>query len=210
MNIAVYSGSFNPIHIGHKAIMEYLTNEANFDYVYLVVSPKNPLKDNICESSAQQRYEEAKRAIAKYPKLKVKVDDIELNMQAPYYTIKTLDALKTREPENDFTLIIGADNLSCIRQWKDYQRLLIDYGVMVYPRKDFNINILKKSLLQEYMDNPQPYVLDISIMAHTISLEERYRHIYKINLINAPLYNISSTEIRNMKENNIDFKKYLM
>ena len=103
MRIAVYSGSFNPLHIGHQAIMEYLTREKKFDWVYLVVSPKNPLKDSISADSGRDRYNAAVEAVKRHPDLHVWVDDIELNMDPPHYTIRTLDELKRREPANDFT-----------------------------------------------------------------------------------------------------------
>ena len=122
MRIAVYAGSFNPLHIGHQAIMEYLTVKKEFDWVYLVVSPKNPLKDSIDASSGQYRYNAAVQAVSRHPELNVWVDDIELKMEPPHYTIRTLDALKRREPENDFTLVIGADNLSSIHKWRDLLR----------------------------------------------------------------------------------------
>ena len=81
MKIAVYSGSFNPLHIGHQAIMEYLTEKAGFDWVYLVVSPKNPLKDSISVDSAAARYKAAVEAVKRHPELHVWIDDIEMNME---------------------------------------------------------------------------------------------------------------------------------
>ena len=117
--IAVYSGSFNPLHIGHLAIMRHMIEKEGFDYVYLIVSPKNPLKDGISSGTGRERYEAALEAVARRfpgPERKVKVDDIELTMPEPHYTIRTLDALREREPENSFTLIIGADNLDSIRR----------------------------------------------------------------------------------------------
>ena len=114
MRIAVYSGSFDPLHIGHKAIMEYLTQTSDFDWVYLVISPQNPFKDKDKALNAVQRYRAAVDAVRRHPELHVWVDDIELEMPAPHYTIRTLDALKKREPDNDFTLVVGADNLQGI------------------------------------------------------------------------------------------------
>ena len=149
MRIAVYAGSFNPLHIGHQAIMEYLTVKKEFDWVYLVVSPKNPLKDSIDASSGQDRYNAAVQAVRRHPELNVWVDDIELKMEPPHYTIRTLDALKRREPENDFTLVIGADNLSSIHKWRDFPRILSEYGVAVYPRKGFDIKALRAALMNE-------------------------------------------------------------
>lgn len=146
MRTAVFSGSFNPLHIGHLAIMRYLVEDMGFDCVRLIVSPKNPLKDNISEKSGRERYEAAKKAVEKSG-LNVNVDDIELDMPAPHYTIRTLDALREKEPDTDFTLVIGADNLHQIRQWKDYGRILKEYGVVVYPRSGYDMNETRKELL---------------------------------------------------------------
>ena len=132
MRIAVYSGSFNPLHKGHLAIMEKLSEDPSVGWTYLVVSPKNPLKDGISADTGRERYRAAIRAVQKYPQLKVWVDDIELGMEPPQYTVRTLNALKAREPGNDFVLTIGADNLADIRRWRDYSRILTQYGVMVY------------------------------------------------------------------------------
>lgn len=193
MKIAVYSGSFNPLHIGHLAIMKHLTQEAGFDMVYLIVSPKNPLKDSISSLSARDRYNAAVSAVNRHfgstsattDGCKIKVDDIELNMPEPHYTIRTLNALKEREPDNSFTLIMGADNLACIRNWKNYQKILTDFGIAVFPREGNDIESLKQDLLTE----------DAT---------------YKINLLDAPLVTISSTDIREALERGEDISQFMM
>ena len=129
MRIAVYSGSFNPLHIGHQAIMEYLTRDGAFDWVYLVVSPQSPFKGAENALTGRERYEAAVEAVKRHPEIRVWVDDIELGMEPPHYTIRTLDALRAREPENDFTLVIGADNLETFPRWRDHARILKEYGV---------------------------------------------------------------------------------
>lgn len=185
MKIAVYSGSFNPLHIGHLAIMKHMIEEADFDMVYLVVSPKNPLKDGISSDTGEERYNAALQAVARHFSEKVKVDDIELTMPEPHYTIRTLDSLNLREPDNSFTLIMGADNLADIRRWKDYRRILKEYGVAVYPREGHDLDEVKADLLQE----------DSS---------------YRIRLLNAPMVDISSTKIRNGIAAGMDMSRYLM
>ncbi len=80
MKIAVYSGSFNPLHIGHLTIMKHVTEKAGFDYVYLIVSPKSPFKDDIDSSTGRRRYEDAVEAVRRHPELRVWVDDLELTM----------------------------------------------------------------------------------------------------------------------------------
>ena len=203
MNIAVYSGSFNPLHIGHLAIIKHLIEEAGFDMVYLIVSPKNPLKDGISSASGLDRYNAALAAVARHFSSgpiesedtyifsadsttgKVKVDDIELTMPEPHYTIRTLDALKEREPGNTFTLTIGSDNLASIRKWKDYTRILKEYGVAVFPRTGFNTEAIRTDLLSE---NPD----------------------YRIFLLNAEMVDISSTTIREAIASGQDVSLWLM
>lgn len=151
--------------------MEYLTRDASYDCVYLVISPQNPLKDASKADNASSRYRAALEAVARHPQLRVKVDDIELTMSAPHYTIRTLDALKAREPHNDFTLVMGADNLAIIHRWKDASRILTEYGVVVFPREGYDLDSVVAELRAE---SPA----------------------YRISIADAPLVNVSSTQIR--------------
>jgi nicotinate-nucleotide adenylyltransferase len=183
--IAVYSGSFNPLHIGHLAIMRHMTEKEGFDCVYLIVSPKNPLKECISSDSGPERYAAALEAVRKYPDLKVQVNDIELNMEAPHFTIRTLDELRVREPENSFTLIIGADNLADIRRWKDYSRILREYGVAVFPRIGFDLPSITSDLLSE---DPS----------------------YRILITDAEMVNISSSVIREAVSEGKDVSAWMM
>lgn len=197
--IAVYGGSFNPLHIGHLAILKYLIGKGGFDSVYLIVSPKNPLKEGVSSASAQERLAAARKAVARhFPssqmsdcrndmplKAMVYVDDIEMAMPEPHYTIRTLDALKRREPDNEFTFILGSDNLADIRRWKDYGRILTEFGVMVYPRHGHDTSAIKENLLNE---NPD----------------------YKIDLIDADLIDISSTTIREGLAEGKDMSEWMM
>ena len=208
MRIAVYSGSFDPLHIGHQAIMERLTQTREFDWVYLVISPQNPLKDPAKALSAERRYRAAIEAVRRHPELHVWVDNIELEMPAPHYTIKTLDALRKREPENEFTLVIGADNLENIHRWRDAPRILGEYGVAVYPRKGYDMERLREMLLEECRHFPVPYVLDASQVGRP-SLEDMDR-LYHIRLIDAPIVDISSTQIREMLARGENASAYLM
>ena len=184
---AVYSGSLNPLHIGHLAIMKYLVSEGGFDKLHLIVSPKNPLKDGISSASGPERFQAAVAAVNRHflNGQRVIVDDIELNMPEPHYTIRTLDALKEKEPETAFTFVLGSDNLADIRRWRDYSRILLEFGVVVYPRTGFDTEAVKQDLLKE---NPA----------------------YKIEIIEAELVNISSSEIREKKASGQDVSGWLM
>lgn len=198
MRIAVYSGSFDPLHIGHQAIMEYLTREKAFDWVYLVISPQNPFKDPSKALTGEQRYRAAIEAVRRHPELHVWVDNIELSMDPPHYTIRTLDALRRREPENEFTLVVGADNLENMLKWRDAPRILTEYGVAVYPRKGFDLDAIRRFMYEKMRVLPSPYVLDASSLRDnpgTMGLEDHDR-LYKIEIIDAPIVDISSTRIR--------------
>lgn len=186
MRIAVYTGSFDPLHIGHLAILRHLTEDADFDMVYLVVSPQSPFKSPEKAENAAERFRAAVEAVRRHPELKVKVDDIELGMPAPQYTIRTLDALRAREPENGFTLIMGADNLRDILRWKDAGRLLTEYGIAVYPRPGFDSAALRAEILNLAPEGS------------------------RIELIAAPMVDISSTEIRDRMAAGDDMSGFLM
>lgn len=212
MRIAVYSGSFDPLHIGHKAIMEYLTNEKGFDWVYLVISPQNPMKTPGKALNALERYRAAIDAVRRHPELHVWVDNIELEMPAPHYTIKTLDALKRREPDNEFTLVIGADNLQNISKWRDAPRILSEYGIAVYPRLGTNVMELRRELLEECRSFPSPYVLDASDLHSTpgtVGFEDS-EGLYNIQIIDAPIIDISSTKIREAEARGLDMSEWRM
>lgn len=185
MKTAVYSGSFNPLHKGHEAIIRYLTAKAGFDIVYLVVTPQNPFKEKHSHPTGRERFEAALKAVERHPDLKVKVLDIELNMPSPQYTIRTLDALQAMEPQNSFTLIIGADNLEKFGGWRYHERILLEYGVAVFPRKGYHRGHARARLLKE---NPA----------------------YRIELLKAPLVTISSTEIRDGFACGKDMSTWLM
>lgn len=190
MKIAAYTGTFNPLHIGHLAIMRYLTGCRHFDMVYLIVSPQSPFKGYMNAETGKTRFEDAVKAIARHPELKVLADDIELHMPAPQYTIKTLDALKAREPGNDFTLVIGADNLEEIAGWREYRRILCEYGVAVYPRKGYDMAGTGKKLMDE-----------------CTGTNVRYRILL---MDDAPIVEISSTRIREGLAEGKDMSEYLM
>lgn len=196
MKIAVYTGTFNPMHIGHLAIIRHLTNRMDFDMVYLVVSPQSPFKEYMNAETGAERYSAALDAVSRHPELKVRADDIELHLPAPQYTIRTLDTLKAREPENDFTLVIGADNLQDIRKWKDYRRILSEYGVAVYPRNGYDMKALRDGLMTE---------------CNVGSGADESAGGYRVLLMDdAPMVDISSTQIREGIAAGKDMSSYII
>jgi nicotinate-nucleotide adenylyltransferase len=132
LKIGLFFGSFNPIHIGHLIIANYMANHTSLDEVWFVVSPQNPLKEKASLGNIYDRLEMAK--LATEDCTNIKVSDIELNLPKPSYTIDTLTYLKEKYPEKDFALIMGADNLASLKKWKNYEILLKNYQIYVYPR----------------------------------------------------------------------------
>lgn len=185
MKTAVYSGSFNPLHIGHLAIMRRLVEL--YDKVLLVVSPKNPLKDSATMLDAQARLEAARAALARHPELtgKVDVSDIEFRLPVPNYTIDTLDALKGEHPSDNFALVVGGDQIADFRRWKDWRRILQEYEVTVFPREGFDTAAIRDDFLRE---NPA----------------------YHITLIDMPLVTVSSTQIRHAIAAGEDVSAFIM
>ncbi|MGI4805539.1 MAG: nicotinate (nicotinamide) nucleotide adenylyltransferase [Janthinobacterium lividum] len=135
MKIGLFFGSFNPIHTGHLIIASYMAHHTELDKIWLVVSPHNPLKKAADLINTYDRLEMAK--LATETSDKIEVSDIELKLPRPSYTIDTLTHLHEKFPQHQFVLIMGSDNLKSLHKWKNYEILLRDYQIYVYPRPGF-------------------------------------------------------------------------
>ncbi|WP_283685505.1 nicotinate (nicotinamide) nucleotide adenylyltransferase [Dysgonomonas sp. Marseille-Q5470] len=158
MKIGIFSGSFNPIHVGHLILANYIVEYTDIEEVWLLVSPLNPLKSEDDLSDKYVRLEMTKLALEGYPK--IKASDFEFDLPKPSYTINTLDALKVKYPEHDFTLVIGADNWAIFESWHETDKILENYKLKIYPRLGFRIKIpdrLKQKV--EALDSP---IIEIS------------------------------------------------
>lgn len=135
MKIGLLFGSFNPIHIGHLIIANYMANHTTLDKVWLVVSPQNPLKKYGDLINTYDRLEMAK--LATDNSQNIDVSDVELKLPQPSYTIDTLTHLKEKYPQHEFALIMGSDNLVSLPKWKNFKLILRDYQIYVYPRPGY-------------------------------------------------------------------------
>lgn len=133
--VGLFFGSFNPIHAGHLMIAQYLSNFTSLTEVWLVVSPQNPLKNKKSLANAYDRLEMAKLATEKSDK--IKVSDIEFNLPKPSFTVDTLTYLKEKYPDKEFAVIMGSDNLYSFKKWKNYEVILNNYSIYVYPRPGY-------------------------------------------------------------------------
>lgn len=132
MNIGLYFGTFNPIHVGHLIIANHLAENSDLDQIWLVVTPQSPFKKKQSMLDNYQRLDMVYRATKEYSKLRP--SDIEFHLPQPNYTINTLAHLEEKFPEKTFSLIMGEDNLKSFHKWKNYQLILENYNIYVYPR----------------------------------------------------------------------------
>ena len=158
MKIGLFFGSFNPIHIGHLVIADVMADQTDLDQVWFVVSPQNPFKSSNSLLHEFDRLKMVELAIA--DNFKFKASDVEFNMPKPSYTSDTLAYLSDKHTEHEFNLIIGEDNLVHFHKWKNYEAVLENFGLYVYPRPQVD----KKKIRVEhenisYIDSP---MLDIS------------------------------------------------
>ena len=129
---ALFFGSFNPIHVGHLIIAETMQQQDGIDEVWFVVSPQNPLKERASLLADHHRLQMVRRAIE--DNYSLRACDIEMHLPVPSYTVVTLAALGEKYPDRKFCLIMGSDNLDNLHRWRNYEYILQNYRIYVYPR----------------------------------------------------------------------------
>lgn len=155
--IGLFFGSFNPVHNGHLMLANYIVEYTDLDSIWFVVSPHNPFKDK--KSLLQDHHRRDMLEIAVKDDPRFEVCDIEFYMPKPSYTIDTLVRLSERYPNTDFYLICGMDNLVSFHKWKNYQVILDNYHLLVYPRKGYDGGELLNHQSVQVIDAP---VIEIS------------------------------------------------
>jgi len=153
----IFSGSFNPVHIGHLALANWLCEYESLDEIWFLVTPQSPLKKDLTLLDDKMRYQMVEKAIGDYPKFKV--SDFEFTLPKPSYTIHTLTELQKTYPQHLFHFVMGADNWSIIEQWKDYKDILDNFPVLVYPRLGYEVAISDKYPLARLVKAP---IIEIS------------------------------------------------
>ncbi|MFD0964544.1 nicotinate (nicotinamide) nucleotide adenylyltransferase [Pseudofulvibacter geojedonensis] len=165
MKVGLYFGTFNPIHVGHLAIANHLVENSDLDQLWMVVTPLSPFKKKSSLLANHHRLEMVYKATENYDK--IKPSDIEFKLPEPNYTVHTLAHLEEKYPKYEFSLIMGEDNLKGFHKWKNYESILENYHIYVYPRISEGV------------------------------IEHRFKDHPKITRVNAPIMEISSTMIRN-------------
>lgn len=169
--IGLFFGSFNPIHIGHLILANYILEHSDMQELWFVVSPQNPFKEKKSLLNDHNRLDMVQLAIKNYPKMRA--SNVEFSLPTPSYTIDTLTYLQEKHPDYSFSLIMGEDNLKSLHKWKNYELLLKNHQIIVYPR-----------ILGEDISTP-------------LNVTELKNH-ENIHQIDAPIIELSATEIRDM------------
>jgi nicotinate-nucleotide adenylyltransferase len=157
MKIGLFFGSFNPIHMGHLIIANIMAETTDLDKVWFVVSPQNPFKQSKGLLHEFDRFDMVRAAV--FDSYKLEVTDIEFHLPKPSYTVHTLVHLKEKHPDKEFKVIIGEDNLESFAKWLNYERILQDYGLYVYPRPNAQPSALKQHPNVKMVEAP---MIDIS------------------------------------------------
>lgn len=144
MKIGLFFGSFNPLHIGHKIIASYIADFSDIEKVIFIVSPASPFKKQIDLLDKNHRLKIVKMSIEDNSKLQA--SDIEFSMPEPSYTIDTLLKIKNKNAENDYVIIMGADNLKDFYKWKNHKQILDNNTIYVFPRPGFEVRKKHKNI----------------------------------------------------------------
>lgn len=130
--VGLFFGSFNPIHIGHLILANYILENSDMEELWFVVSPQNPFKDKRSLLNDHNRLDMVQLALKNYPKMRA--SNVEFSLPKPSYTIDTLTYLQEKYPDHSFSLIMGEDNLVNLSKWKNAETLMKNYHIIVYPR----------------------------------------------------------------------------
>ncbi len=155
MKIGLFFGSFNPVHVGHLIIANFMATRTDLDRVWVVVSPQNPLKKKASLAGDYDRLNLVRLATEGNPD--IEASDIEFALPKPSYTIDTLTYLQEKYPTYKFVLIMGGDNIATLHKWKNYEQILDNYEIYVYQRPDYapgelverdNVHVYEAPLMQ--------------------------------------------------------------
>lgn len=149
----IFGGSFNPIHIGHLALANYLCEYTQLDEIWFMVSPRNPLKGEDELLPDELRLSLVRSALQDYPH--IHVSDFEFHLPRPSYMLRTFEALESAYPDRDFHLIIGADNWQLFPRWHQSQEIIRRYPILIYPRPGYVVDTAQLPPLASYVDAPQ-------------------------------------------------------
>jgi len=156
MKIGLFFGSFNPIHIGHLVIASYMSEYTDLEKIWLVISPHNPFKEKKTLLQDLKRLQLVR--IALEDNNNIKASNIEFDLPKPSYTIHTLTYLQEKFPNDEFSLIMGADNLSGFSKWKNYEMIIENHDIYVYPRAGIDLKSIEES------KHPRIKITDAPIM----------------------------------------------
>lgn len=203
MKIAIYGGTFNPPHKGHTSLAKSLITQGLVDEVWLLVSPLNPFKQAQTSEFApyDDRLKMTELAVSRIKGLRA--SDFENHLPRPSYMLTTLDELSKAYPQHQFVLVIGADNWQSFDRWYKYEEILAKYPILIYNRPGYDITINKSWIirgsdrLEERLNVAVPGATEES----ALSEDGRDPLISQVSLpnikiVDTPLYDISSTQLR--------------
>lgn len=139
MKIGIFGGSFNPIHTGHAILANYLVSETDLDAVWLMVAPRNPIK-----SEYDRAYDLHRLRMTEMVTRRINgaiTSGLEFSLPYPSYTINTLNTLSQKFPDDEFALVIGADNWAIFNRWRNADEIIARHEIYVYPRRGYEIAI---------------------------------------------------------------------
>lgn len=167
LRVGLFFGSFNPVHMGHMMLANYMVEFTDLHELWFVVSPHNPLKEKKTLLADHHRLDLVYKAVDDDPRFRV--SDIEFRMPQPSYTIDTMIRLSEKHSNHAFSLICGMDSLESLPKWKNYEQLLRDYRLLVYPRKGFTASKFTHHPSVQIVQAPEIEVSS-SFIRHAVSV----------------------------------------
>lgn len=159
MKVGLFFGSFNPVHVGHMIIANYMVTHSDLDQVWMVISPHSPHKKKASLAKDRDRLHLVNMAIGE--NVRLRASDMEFGLPQPSYTVDTLAYAKEKYPDKEFALIMGGDNLGSFHKWKNHEVILNNHKIHVYKRPNYELG--------ELVNHPNVNILDAPLLTISAS-----------------------------------------
>ncbi|WP_027120415.1 nicotinate-nucleotide adenylyltransferase [Mycoplasmopsis lipofaciens] len=169
MKIALFGGTFDPIHKGHIEIAKQAYEELKIDKLYFIPANKNPFKKRKISTTNEQRIQMLNIAIKKIKDMNFEVSEFETKRGGNSYTFETIRYFRQKFPNDELFFIMGSDLLPTLNKWENIDEISSKCKIVIYRRnnkinkiniKKYNCLLMKNKILKDSSTNIRNGIFD--------------------------------------------------